>query len=157
MTVSVKQTAKAVTALKNMRQEEQIALCDEIFERQPDVFFVILGLSQEGMSPLGAEYALQQLLVIYSAMRDANRTKRVTRDHLNKGIAKTDELMGFLQGGFSVQEGELAAHSHSEVNLLAFVVGDMKEQGLLNGSKESCDIFFALKTVLDGYVACDEG
>ena len=154
MSISIQQAARAVTALGKMSQEKKVALSDEIFERQPDLFFLILGLSQEGMSALGAEYALQQLLVIYSAMKDAGRNKRVTREHLGKGVVKTEGLMGFLQGGFSSQEGELAARSHSEINLLAYVVGNMKEQGLLNGSKESCDIFFALKTVLDGYAEC---
>ena len=154
MSISIQQAARAVTALGKMSQEKKVALCDEIFERQPDLFFLILGLSQEGMSDLGAEYALQKLLVIYSAMKEAGRNKRVTRAHLDKGVAKTEGLMGFLQGGFSLQEGELAARSHPEVNLLAYVVGNMKEQGLLNGSKESSDIFFALKTVLDGYAEC---
>ena len=86
MSISIQQAARAVTALGKMSQEKKVALCDEIFERQPDLFFLILGLSQEGMSDLGAEYALQKLLVIYSAMKEAGRNKRVTRAHLDKGV-----------------------------------------------------------------------
>ena len=152
--ISIKQTARAVEAIEKMNQQEKVALCDEIFERQPDVFFLILGLSEDGMSPSGAEYALQRLLVIYRAMQDAGRTARVSRRHLEKAAKNTDHLIGFLQGGFTSQEGELAARSHPEVNLVAYFIGDMKALGLLNGSTESCDIFFALKTVLDGYANC---
>jgi len=157
LSVSLKQTARAVTAVEKMTQAEKVALCDEMFEHQPDVFFLILGLSQEGVSHLGADYALQRLMVIYCAMKNAGCTRRVSREHLQAGAETTHHLMNFLQGGVRSDEAGLAALSHPEVNLMAYVVGDMKEQGLLNGSSESGDIFFALKTVLDGYAECNRG
>jgi hypothetical protein len=149
--ISIQATAKAVAAIQKLTLTEKEALCDELFKTQPDIFFLILGLSQDGVSLVKADYALHLLLIIYRAMTDAGITGRVSRKHIEKSMKNIDGLLGFLQGGASLQEMMLTAHSSPEVNLLAFITGDMKDSGLMDGSEESCILFTSIKTVLDSY------
>ena len=150
--IELKHIVKSIDYVNSLKFNEKTTEIEKIHQSQPHVFLTVLALSQDGVSMEKVEHALNVLLIIHKIFSDdpSGRkisliSKRMLDDALESNIAM---LQTIEQGWLSTDE---SINSYFEKNILAYVVGYLKENGLLASSEENERILINLKTVLDSY------
>jgi len=150
--IELKHIVKWVNYVNSLKFDEKRTEIEKIHQSQPHVFLTVLALSQDGVSMEKVEHALNVLLIIHKIFSDDSSgrkisliSKRMLDDALESNIAM---LQTIEQGWLSTDE---SINSYFEKNILAYVVGYLKENGLLASSEENERVLINLKTVLDSY------
>lgn len=150
--IELKHIVKSINYVNSLKFNKKTIEIEKIHQSQPHVFLTVLALSQDGVSMEKVEHALNVLLIIHKIFSDdpSGRkisliSKRMLDDALESNIAM---LQTIEQGWLSTDE---SINSYFEKNILAYVVGYLKENGLLTSSEENERILINLKTVLDSY------
>jgi len=150
--IKIKNIAKSINFVNSLELNEKLAELDKIHQSQPHAFLTVLSLSQDGVSMEKVEHALTVLLVIHKVFSDAAVglkipliSKRMLDDSLENNIAI---LQAIGQGWLTTDE---SIHSYFEKNILAYLVGYLKDHDLISPSEEHERLLINLKTVLDAY------
>lgn len=150
--IEIKHITKSINYINSLDFNEKITETEAIHQSQPHAFLTVLALSQDGVSMEKVDHALNVLMVIHKVFSDASNglkipliTKRMLDDALESNIAM---LQTIDQGWLTTEE---SITSYFENNILAYLVGYLKEHDLISPNEEHERILINLKTVLDSY------
>jgi len=150
--IGIEEITKSIKFFNSLDFNERLAESEKIHQSQPHAFFTILSLSQDGVSMEKVEHALNLLMVIHKIFNDDSSgrkmpmiSKRMLDDALESNVAM---LQSIDQGWLTTDE---SINSHCEKNILAYLVGYLKDHDLISPSEEHERLLINVKTVLDSY------
>lgn len=150
--IEIKYITKSINYANSLDFNEKIREIEAIHQSQPHAFLTVLALSQDGVSMEKVDHALNVLMVIHKVFSDGSKglkmpliTKRMLDDALESNIA----MLQTIDKGWLTTDESIT--SYFEKNILAYIVGYLKEHDLISASEEHERILINLKTVLDSY------
>lgn len=137
--------AESVVELERMGTQAQLGLGDEIFARQPTLLGAVVVLRRFGANDAQIGIALHVLFVAWLAMKRCEEQKKLKWPAISEDVY--DQCMQRLTARASFAEGlppELQQQAirqqtdeHKERYLLAFALGHLRENGVLNIKSEA--------------------
>lgn len=133
--------ADAAVALGAMTVEQRVALGDEVFAEQPNLLASVLVQQRMGASLAQIEVLLNLLFVAHQAMkRSGRRWPLITQAIQDRCLQRLSGRLRFAQA-LAPKQFQQAVHDaideHLEHYLLAYVYGQLGEQGLLSVDSET--------------------
>ena len=139
--ISSRNLVDAVLRVERMSFQDRERLAEEIHARQPNLFFSVLVLQRYGATLEQMEVVLNLLLVLYEAMKNSGRRWPVISEDVQEHcLARISGRVRFIEGLTPQQQTQAtsdAVGDHSEKQLLAYVFGKFKENGLLDIKTEA--------------------
>lgn len=139
--ISSRNLVDAVLRVEQMGFQERERLADEIHARQPNLFFSVLVLQRYGATLEQVEVVLNLLLVFHEAMKSSGRSWPViSEDVQERCLKRISGRVRFIEGltpQLQAQATADAVGDHAERQLLAYVFGKFKENGLLGVKTEA--------------------
>lgn len=153
--ISIKAVADAARTVLGVDPKERDALCDQIHADQPHVFLTTVALSQSGVSLAKVDHALHLLMVIYLAFKDSTgiRLPVIGLDMIDDAYKKLASMMTYLAIEPDRRMWNLTAMFHPEPNLLAYVVGYLRDHNFHVETDEHARVISVAKMTLDIFVA----
>ena len=130
--ISIENVGTALKKVRSMDSASQVALADEIFEKQPHLLASCLVQPKLGVGNNGLELVLNILLVCYQAMKESGfEWPVISEDEQERQLKRMIGVLKFSHG-LSASGMDNAAtaqylESHPEQALLAFVLNECKE------------------------------
>lgn len=149
--IETKQITKSITQFNSLEFNERIAEAEKIHQTQPHAFLTVLSLSQDGVSMEKVELALNALMVIHKIFSDDSSRKlpMISKRMLNDCLKSNVAMLQSIDRGWAATDENI--NSHSEKNVLAYLVGYLKDHDLIKPCEEHERLLINLKTVLDSY------
>ena len=139
--ISSRNLVDAVLRVERMSFQDRERLADEIHARQPNLFFSVLVLQRYGATLEQIEVVLNLLLVLYEAMKNSGGSWPViSEDVQERCLTRISGRVRFIEGltpQLQAQATSDAVGDHAEQQLLAYVFGKFKENGLLGVKTEA--------------------
>ena len=139
--ISSRNLVDAVLRFEQMTFQDRERLAEEIHARQPNLFFSVLVLQRYGATLEQIEVVLNLLLVFYEAMKNSGRSWPViSEDVQERCLTRISGRVRFIEGltpQLQTQATSDAVGVHPEQQLLAYVFGKFKENGLLGIKTEA--------------------
>lgn len=139
--ISSRNLVDAVLRVEQMGFHESERLADEIHARQPNLFFSVLVLQRYGATLEQLDVVLNLLFVFYEAMRSSGSHWPVISEEVQERcLARIAGRVRFIEGltpQLQALATEDAVGDHAEQQLLAYVFGKFKENGLLGVKTEA--------------------
>ena len=133
--ISSRNLVDAVLRVERMSFQERERLAEEVHAEQPNLFFSVLVLQRYGATLEQMEVVLNLLLVFFEAMKfSGGRWPGVSEDVQERCLERIVGRVRFTEGltpPLQVQATLDAVGDHREQQLLAYVFGKFKENGLL--------------------------
>ena len=130
----------AVLRVERMTFQERDRLADEIHAGQPNLFFSVLVLQRYGVTLEQIEVVLNLLLVFFEAMKcSGGDWPIISEDVQERCLTRISGRVRFIEGltpQLQTQATSDAVGNHPEQQLLAYVFGKFKENGLLGIESE---------------------
>jgi len=150
--IEIIQNTKSIYYLNSLGFSEKIAEPDKIHQSQPHAFLTVLALFQDGVSMEKVEHALNVLMVIHKVISDdaiGRKLPVISKRMLDDALeSNTTMLQSIDRGWLNTDE---STNSYFENNLLAYLVGYLKDHDLISPCPEHEILLINLKTVLDSY------
>jgi len=132
---------EAVLRVERMSFKEREQLADEIHARQPNLFFSVLVLQRYGATLEQIEVVLNLLFVFYEAMKASGRAwPFISEDVQERCLTRIAARARFIEGLTPQQQTRAVSDAiadHSEQQLLAYVLGKLRDHGLGNIETEA--------------------
>ena len=129
--ISLSELATAAIAVRRMNLQQRMQLTDEIHARQPQLLASILVLPRYGATFVELDVPINILLTFYQAMKASSREwPDVTEDVQERCLKRVAGRVRFIEGLTPDQQTQAvkdALADHSEMPMLAFVFGEMRE------------------------------
>jgi hypothetical protein len=153
--ISIEAVAAAVRTVLGMNIKEKEALCDQIHADQPHIFLTTVALSQSGVSLAKLDHSLHLLMVVYLAFRNAAdvRLPAIGLDMIDDAYKKLASMMKYLAAEPDKRMWNLTATSYPEPNLLAYLVGYLRDHNFHVETNEHAKVISVAKMSLDAFVA----
>ena len=139
--ISSRNLVDAVLRVEQMRFQERERLADEIHARQPNLFFSVLVLQRYGATLEQVEVVLNLLFVFHEAMKSSGRSwPAISEDVQERCLKRISGRVRFIEGLTPQLQAKATADAvgdHAERQLLAYVFGKFKENGLLGVKTEA--------------------
>ena len=139
--ISSRNLVDAVLRVEQMGFHERERLADEIHAGQPNLFFSVLVLQRYGATLEQVEVVLNLLFVFHEAMKSSGRRWPViSEDVQERCLTRISGRVRFIEGltpPLQAQATSDAVGDHTEQQLLAYVFGKFKENGLLGVKTEA--------------------
>ena len=139
--ISSRNLVDAVLRVERMSFQDRERLAEEIHDRQPNLFFSVLVLQRYGATLEQIEVVLNLLLVFYEAMKGSGKGWPVISEEVQERcLARIAGRVRFIEGlmpQLQTQATLDAVGDHPEQQLLAYVYGKFKENGLLGIKTEA--------------------
>ena len=139
--ISSRNLVDAVLRVERMSFQDRERLAEEIHDRQPNLFFSVLVLQRYGATLEQIEVVLNLLLVFYEAMKGSGKGWTVISEEVQERcLARIAGRVRFIEGlmpQLQTQATLDAVGDHPEQQLLAYVYGKFKENGLLGIKTEA--------------------
>lgn len=139
--ISSRNLVDAVLRVERMTFRDRERLAEEVHARQPNLFFSVLVLQRYGATLEQVEVVLNVLLVLYEAMKSGGRGwPVVSEDVQERCLKRISGRVHFIEGltpQLQAQTTSDAVGDHLEQELLAYVFGKFKENGLLGIKTEA--------------------
>ena len=139
--ISSRNLVDAVLRVERMSFQDRERLAEEVHARQPNLFFSVLVLQRYGASLEQIEVVLNLLLVFYEAMKGSgNGWPVISEEVQERCLARIAGRVRFIEGlmpQLQTQATLDAVGDHPEQQLLAYVYGKFKENGLLGIKTEA--------------------
>ncbi len=133
--ISPKLLVDAVLAVGAMDAQAQVRLADEIFEHQPNLLASVLVLPRMGVSLQQLEVPITILLVIWQAMKTSARQwptiSEETQERCLQRLTARARFIEELPLALQQRAVQDQIDEHSEPQLLAYVYGQLRDNGLL--------------------------
>ena len=153
--ISVEQVAEAIAYINGLDMAAKLKRVDHIFEDQPAVLGAVVQLHSLGVDYPTQEHALHVLLVLYECFtRNVSGLPSISQETVQAAFDNNAAMLRFYDGVASQEATrlqQLASLKHPERNVLAFVVGCLRDQ-LPNDSRDDALVINACKTVMDAFV-----
>ncbi len=148
----------SVRRIRAMSQAERMALCDEVYGRQPALLAHVLVLPRLGVPMQKVDRVLHALLILYDlySRTSAGGLPPVSEDILEQVNANQLALLKLMDSeerSEALRLCKLSVSSHPEINALAFLIGDLREAGItdmVTHEDEYC--FRAVRNLLDAII-----
>ena len=131
----------AVARVEKMTLEQRARLGDEVHDHQPNLFFSVLVLQRYGATLEQLDVVLNVLLVFYEAMKASCKHWPVISEEVQgRCLARVSGRVRFTEGLSRQQQTQAtldAVGTHPEPQLLAYVFGAFKDNGLLGIKTEA--------------------
>lgn len=150
--IGTKQIAKAIIFFNSLEFNARIAESEKIHQCQPHAFLTVLSLSQDGVSMKKVEHALNLLIIIHKIFSDdpsGRKLQVISKRMLDNALESNIAMLQSIDQGWLNTDESLS--SHSEKNILACVVGYLKDHDLISPCEENERLLLNLKTILDSY------
>ena len=139
--ISSRNLVDAVLRVEQMTFKDRERLADQVHAGQPNLYFSVLILQRYGATLEQIEVVLNLLLVFYEAMKYSGASwPAISEDVLERCLTRITGRMCFIEG-LTPQLQALATSDavgdHAEPQLLAYVFGKFKENGLLGVKTEA--------------------
>jgi len=140
----------------DMKQKEAIA--DEIFKKQPQLLFEVVGLNHLGVPMDRIEYVLNVLFIFYDYYYDRGKIElpKVTEKMIDDARDNIDAMLRLMdkEGGLEaswplMQKG---IEKYPEIEAMAFLTGYMKNNGFTVKTIENEYCLRAGKVILDCFM-----
>ena len=139
--ISSRNLVDAVLRVERMSFQDRERLAEEVHARQPNLFFSVLALQRYGATLEQIEVVLNLLLVLYEAMKGSGGSWPViSEDVQERCLKRISGRVRFIEGltpQLQTQATLDAVGDHPEQQLLAYVYGKFKENGLLGIKTEA--------------------
>ena len=139
--ISSRNLVDAVLRVERMSFQKREALANEIHARQPNLFFWVLVLQRYGATLEQVEVVLNLLFVFHEAMKNSGRSWPViSEDVQERCLKRISGRVRFIEGLSPQLQAKATADAvgdHPERQLLAYVFGKFKENGLLGVKTEA--------------------
>ena len=139
--ISSRNLVDAVLRVEQMGFQERERLANEIHARQPNLFFSVLVLQRYGATLEQLDVVLNLLFVFFEAMRSSGSHWPVISEEVQERcLARISGRVRFIEGltpQLQAQATADAVGDHAEQQLLAYVFGKFKENGLLGVKTEA--------------------
>lgn len=155
---SIDDVVASVRRIRAMSQAERMLLCDEINDRQPALLGQVLVLSRLGVPMVKIDRVLHILLVLYDLFSRNSPVglSPVTEETLvqvNTNQLALLQLMDTEERSEARRLCRLSVESHPEINVLAFIMGDLGDAGINDMSKREDEYCVrAARILLDAIV-----
>ena len=139
--ISSRNLVDAVLRVEQMSFQERERLADEIHAGQPNLFYSVLVLQRYGATLEQIEVVLNLLFVFHEAMKcSGRRWPVISEDVQERCLKRISGRVRFIEGltpPLQAQATSDAVGDHTEQQLLAYVFGKFKENGLLGVKTEA--------------------
>jgi len=139
--ISSSNLVDAVLRVERMTFQEREHLAEEVHAHQPHLFFSVLVLKRYGATLEQLEVVLNVLLVFHDAMKGSGKRWPVISEEVQERcLARVSGRVRFIEGltpQLQAQATLDALGAHPEQQLLAYVFGKFKENGLLGIETEA--------------------
>lgn len=139
--ISSSNLADAVLRVERMTFQEREQLAEEVHAHQPNLFFSVLVLKRYGATLEQLEVVLNVLLAFHEAMKGSGKRWSVISEEVQERcLARVSGRVRFMEGltpQLQAQATLDALGAHPEQQLLAYVFGKFKENGLLGIETEA--------------------
>ena len=139
--ISSRNLVDAVLRVEQMTLKDRERLAEEVHEEQPNLFFSVLVLQRYGATLEQIEVVLNLLLVLHEAMKcSGGRWPLISEDVQERCLTRISARVRFIEGLTPQQQAQAtsdAVGDHPEQQLLAYVFGKFKENGLLDIKTEA--------------------
>ena len=139
--ISSRNLVDAMLRVERMTFQDRERLTEEVHARQPNLFFSVLVLQRYGATLEQIEVVLNLLLVFYEAMKGSGSNWPVISEEVQERCLKRiSGRVRFIEGltpQLQAQATSDAVGDHPEQQLLAYVFGKFKENGLLGIKTEA--------------------
>ena len=139
--ISSRNLVDAVLRFEQMTFQDRERLADEVHAGQPNLFFSVLVLQRYGATLEQIEVVLNLLLVFYEAMKCSGGSwPAISEDVQERCLKRVSGRVRFIEGltpQLQAQATSDAVGDHAEQQLLAYVLGKFKENGLLGVKTEA--------------------
>ncbi len=146
--------AKSVIYFNSLDLKRKEALSDEIFRKQPELLFEVIGLSKLGIPMDRIEHLLNLLFIFFDYFHERGTVNlpQVTEQLMDKASANTQSMLKLMDKE-GPEEGlrilGKGIESYPEVEALAYFISYMKENGFSKSSKENEICLRTGKMILD--------
>ena len=134
--ISSRNLVDAVLHVERMTFQDRERLAEEVHTQQPNLFFSVLALQRYGATLLQIEVVLNLLLVFHEAMKISGSNWPVISEEVQERcLTRISGRVRFIEALTPEQQTQAvsdAVGDHSEKQLLAYVFGKFKENGLLD-------------------------
>lgn len=150
----MKTIAESLHYFDSLGLDERIELNETIHQNQPHAYLTLLALSQEGISLETMDHLLNILCVIYLATTKMNSLKIpvVSKGALRKAYKNNIAMLRYVYMEEDETSKDEIFQSYPDKNLLAYLIGCLKERNLLKDNKECNMIITTLKVILDSLI-----
>ena len=139
--ISSRNLVDAVLRVEQMTFKDRERLADQVHAGQPNLYFSVLILQRYGATLEQIEVVLNLLLVLYEAMKGSGSNWPVISEEVQECCLKRiSGRVRFIEGltpQLQAQATSDAVGDHPEQQLLAYVFGKFKENGLLRVKTEA--------------------
>jgi hypothetical protein len=139
--ISSQLLVRAVLAVDGMTFQEREKLADEVYARQPNLLASIIVLKVYGATLEQMEVVLNILLVFYAAMKASGQHwPLISEDDQERCLKRVTGRIRFTEGLSPALQKKAttdAIADNTEQQLLAYVYGKFKENGLLGIETEA--------------------
>ena len=156
--ISVSAVARATARILSLDQAGQEKLADVIFREQPLALAHVLALSKVGVPCRTIDHVLHVLMVVFECFTEG-RTRllpKITEKVIERANRNTTAMLRLLDaesGDERERIQRMTITSHTEPNVLAYVVSYLHGNGLTDLSQSNEYAVRAAKTVLDAFAA----
>jgi hypothetical protein len=150
--IEIKLITKSINYFNALELNEKIVETEKIHQSQPHAFLTVLALSQDGVSMEKVEHALNVLMVIHKVFNDDASGRKfplISKKMLDYALESNIAMLQSIDRGWLTTDESI--NSYSENNLLAYLVGYLKDHDLISPCEEHERVLINLKTVLDSY------
>ena len=139
--ISSRNLVDAVLRVEQMTFKDRERLADQVHAGQPNLYFSVLILQRYGATLEQIEVVLNLLLVFYEAMKYSGGSwPAISEDVLERCLTRISGRVRFIEGltpELQALATSDAVGDHAEPQLLAYVFGKFKENGLLGVKTEA--------------------
>lgn len=139
--ISSRNLVDAVLRVDRMTFQDRERLAEEVYARQPNLFLSVIVLQRYGASLVQMEVVLNVLLVFFEAMKcSGGGWSVISEDVQERCLARISGRVRFTEGLTPQLQAQATADAiadHPEQQLLAYVFGKFKENGLLGIETEA--------------------
>ena len=139
--ISSRNLVDAVLRVEQMTFKDRERLADQVHAGQPNLYFSVLILQRYGATLEQIEVVLNLLLVFYEAMKYSGASwPAISEDVLERCLTRISGRVRFIEGltpELQALATSDAVGDHAEPQLLAYVFGKFKENGLLGVKTEA--------------------
>lgn len=148
----------SVRRIRVMSKAERTLLCDEVYNRQPALLAHVLVLSRLGVPMEKVDRVLHILLILYDLFSRTSPAglppvSEETLERVNANQLALLKLMNTEERSEARRLCRLSVESHPEINVLAFIIGDLGDAGITDMSKREDEYCVrAARNLLDAIV-----
>ncbi|NCD32127.1 MAG: hypothetical protein EOL87_01795 [Spartobacteria bacterium] len=131
--------------------EERLTLVEE---EQPVLFFSVVALQEQEIEVEKVYCAIQVLLILHTYVGHVSSSpmREITDEDMGVAFKRFIDMMAYLEKETDRDSWSLMYESYPEPELLNYLLGHLRSQGVTGQVEEDAMVIAVMKSVLDLYV-----